>query len=120
MMSNEISTETIGQRVQFLAYEWSLIAGWLLSLGLIWRQTLFYGIYMGIGFGWGNRAVFIGMLMITMCVAVFVLTMMGAWLKRRRATQTLFVRWLIGLAWVIAFASTGYGIIIYLGGTFNP
>lgn len=120
MMSNEISTETVKQRITFLVCEWTLIVGWLLSLGLIWRQTLFYGIYVGIGFGWGNRAVFIAMLMVTMCVAVFALTMTGVWLQRRPRQQSLFVRWLVGVAWLLVFASAGYGIIFYYGGIFSP
>lgn len=120
MMSNEISTETVKQRIIFLMCEWTLIVGWLLSLGLIWRQTLFYGIYVGIGFGWGNRAIYIAMLLLTMGVAVFALTMTGVWLQRRPRTQSLLVRWLVGCAWLLCAAGSGYGIIVYLGGTFSP
>ena len=120
MMSNDVRTETIKERLIFLSCEWTLISGWLLSLGLIWRQTLFYGIYVGIGFGWGNRAVYIIMLMLTMCVAVGALTMTGFWLKRRPESQSLFVRWLLGVGWLFVTSAVGYGIIYYFGGVFSP
>lgn len=120
MMSNDIRTETVKERLIFLSFEWTLIAGWLLTLGIIWRQSLFYGIYVGIGFGWGNRAVYIIMLMLMMCMAVVALTMSGVWLKRRPETQPLVVRWLIGVLWLLCATAVGYGIIVYYGGEFSP
>jgi hypothetical protein len=109
MMSNDVRTETVKEQLIFLSCEWTLIFGWLLSLGLVWRQTLFYGIY-----------VYIIMLMLTMCVAVVALTMTGVWLKRRPESQSLFVRWLLGIGWLFVASLVGYGIIYYFGGVFSP
>ncbi len=120
MMRNEITTETVRERIVFLIYEWILIVGWLLSLGMIWRQSVFYTIYVGIGFGWGNRAVFIIMLMVLMGLAVVALTMTGVWLSNRPHTQSLLVRWLIGVGWLVATSAVGYGIIMLYGGSFSP
>ena len=120
MMRNEITTETIRERVIFLVFEWTLIVGWLLSLGLVWRQTLFYSIYVGVGFGWANRAIFILTLMGLMGAAVVALTMTGVWLNRRAPTQTLLLRWLIGAVWLGASTALGYAVILYFGGIFSP
>lgn len=120
MMRNEITTETVRERVVFLVLEWILIVGWLLSLAMIWRQSVFYTIYVGIGFGWGNRAIFIIMVMVLMGLAVVALTMTGVWLTNRPKTQTLFIRWVIGMLWLAITSAIGYAIIMIYGGSFSP
>ena len=34
--------ESVRERLLFLGMEWSLIFGWLATILLIWRQTIFY------------------------------------------------------------------------------
>lgn len=104
--------ESVSDRVTFLALEWTLILGWILSLLLIWRITLMTLIerYMPV------RSIRLWIIIAAlglMIACVYALTMTGRWLRKRPATVSLWQRWATNLAYLAGFTALGRGIVWY-------
>ncbi len=104
--------ETRGERLLFLTYEWSLIIGWMLAFGLIWRQSLLFIYFEFISLGDAAQFTYLISMLVLFVGAVATMGLMGMWLQRRPTAQPLLRRWLIGLGWFALVNSIGYGIIL--------
>jgi len=104
--------ETRRERLLFLVYEWSLIIGWMLAFGLIWRQSLLFIYFEFIPLGDAAQFVYLMTMLVLFVGVVAMMGLMGMWLQRRPTGQPLFRRWLTGLVWFLASSIIGYGIII--------
>jgi hypothetical protein len=112
--------ETIRERLTFLGMEWSLIIGWLATILLIWRQTIFYLLVYVFDLGDTYDLVFTLMIFLLMIVAGVAVTATGFWLKRRPRSIALARRWAQGWAWCGLAAVLGYALIVIPGGVFAP
>ena len=104
--------ETRWERVQFLSSEWSLIIAWMLAFGLIWRQSLLFIFFVIFPLGDAAQFVYIVSILLMTVISVVVMTLMGTWIQRRPATQSLLRRWLVGWVWFGLITAIGYGIIL--------
>ncbi len=132
--------ETRRERMVFLAMEWSLILGWLVTILLIWRQTTLYLLIFLFDLGDAYDIVFTVLIFVLMMMAGLAITATGFWLKRRQKTisilqrgplwvvskignpqlSPLVRRWGLGWAWIGITALLGYLIIVLPGGVFAP
>jgi hypothetical protein len=104
--------ETRRERLLFLTYEWSLVLGWMLAFGLVWRQSLLFLYFVIFPMGDAAQFIYLVSMMILFVGAVVVMGLMGMWLNRRPRTQPLMQRWLVGLGWFVLSTAIGYGIIL--------
>jgi len=104
--------ETRRERLLFLTYEWSLIIGWMLAFGLIWRQSLLFIYFEFISLGDAAQFVYLMTMLVLFVGVVAMMGLMGMWLQRRPTAQPLVRRWLVGLGWFALINSIGYGIIL--------
>ena len=107
-----MTMETRSARLLFLTYEWSLIIGWMLAFGLIWRQSLLFLFFVIFPMGDAAQFIYLVSMLILFIGAVAIMGLMGMWLKQRPTAQPLFRRWLTGLIWFLASSVIGYSIII--------
>jgi hypothetical protein len=112
--------ESVRERLLFLGMEWSLILGWLATILLIWRQTIFYLLVYLFDLGDTYDLVFTLMIFLLMIVAGVAVTATGFWLKRRPRSIPLVRRWAQGWAWMGLTAGLGYALIVIPGGVFAP
>jgi hypothetical protein len=112
--------ESVRERMTFLGMEWSLILGWLATILLIWRQTIFYLLVVLFDLGDTYDLVFTLLIFLLMIVAGVAVTATGFWLKRRPRAYSLTRRWAQGWAWIGMSALLGYLIIVIPGGVFAP
>lgn len=104
--------ESVSDRIRFIALEWTLVIGWILSLLLIWRVTFVTLVerYLPI------RSIRFGIIIAAlglMIACVYALTMTGHWLRKRPATISLWQRWATNLAYLGAFTALGRIIVWY-------
>lgn len=104
--------ETRRARLLFLTYEWSLVIGWMLAFGLIWRQSLLFLFFVIFPMGDAAQFIYMMSMLIVFIGVVAVMGLMGMWLNRRPTAQPLSKRWLIGLGWLGLCTVIGYGIIL--------
>ena len=112
--------ESVRERLTFLGMEWSLILGWLATILLIWRQTIFYLLVYLFDLGDTYDLVFTLMIFLLMIVAGVAVTATGFWLKLRPRSTPLARRWAQGWAWCGLAAVLGYVLIVIPGGVFAP
>ncbi|MFZ9857510.1 MAG: hypothetical protein ACO3F2_04155 [Roseiflexaceae bacterium] len=104
--------ESVSQRLTFLALEWSLIIGWILSLLLIWRITFVTLVERFLPV----RSIRLGIILAAiglMIACVYALTMTGRWLRKRPALMSLMQRWATNLLMLGVFTAFGRIIVWY-------
>lgn len=111
--------ETVPQRLFFLTLEWSLAILWILTLMLIWREAIFYLLYVQFTLGRAARAIYIFSVLGLSVASVVAMALSGYWLNRRPRGQALIHRWLRGLGWVVVAAVVGYLIVYFNDGTLS-
>ena len=104
--------ETRRERLLFLTYEWSLVIGWMLAFGLVWRQSLLFLFFVIIPLGDAAQFIYMMCMLVLFVGAVAMMGLMGMWLNRRPMAQSLSRRWLFGLGWLVLSTAIGYAIII--------
>ena len=62
--------ETRRERLLFLTYEWSLIIGWMLAFGLIWRQSLLFVYFVFIPLGDAAQLAYLSSMLVLFIGAV--------------------------------------------------
>ncbi len=98
--------ESYGNRLKFIAMEWSLIIGWLMTLLVIWRVTFMTLAERFLPLSAVRLAVIFGVLFLTIgCVAALAIT--GFWLRMHPYTETTRKRWLKGIVWLGSAAAIG-------------
>lgn len=104
--------ESYGNRLKFIAMEWTLIIGWLVTLLVIWRVTFMTLAERFLPIPAVRLAVIFGILFLTIgCVAALAIT--GFWLRMNPYTETTIKRWLKALLWLGGAAAVGR-IIVWL------
>ncbi len=111
--------ETVPQRVFFLVLEWSLAILWIVTLMLIWREAIFYLLYVQFTLGRAARAIYIFSVLGLSVFSVMAMALSGYWLNRRPRGQALTKRWLLGLGWVVLAAVVGYLVVYFNDGTLS-
>ncbi len=104
--------ESVSERLTFLALEWSLILGWILSLLLIWRITFVTLVERFLPV----RSIRLGIIVAAiglMIACVYALTMTGRWLRKRPAFMSLWQRWATNLLLLGAFTVFGRIVVWY-------
>lgn len=102
--------ESISVRIRFLAMEWSLAIGWIISLLLIWRVTLTTLIERFLPIR-THRLAIIFVILVLALGSVSAMALSGYWLRRNAYKESAFKRWLRGTAWLIASAAISRGIV---------
>lgn len=105
--------ESVRERLAFLALEWSLILGWIVSLLLIWRVTFvtLIDLYLPV------RSIRLGIIVAAMglmMASVYALTMTGRWLRKRPKHISLWRRWASNFLVLAAFTALGRAIVWYV------
>ena len=102
--SSEI--ESVADRLTFIALEWALIIGWIISLLLIWRVTFVALIERFLPIQSIRLGIIVSALGLMMS-CVYALTMTGRWLRKRPAEMSLFRRWSINALYLFVFSALG-------------
>lgn len=102
--------ESISARIRFLAMEWSLALGWIVSLLLIWRVTLTTLIERFLPIR-THRLAIIFVILVLALGSVSAMALSGYWLRRNAYRESAFIRWIRGTAWLIGIAVVGRGIV---------
>lgn len=110
--------ETTRERLLFLAMEWSLIAGWLATILLVWMQHMVWPLINFLELGDLFDLVFVTLTFVFMILAGVALTASGFWLRAKPRTQTMLRRWGIGWAWCVGTAVLGLVLVFLSGGVF--
>lgn len=104
--------ESVPDRLTFLAIEWTLIIGWILSLLLVWRITFVTVIDLYLPLS----AIRLGIIVATMglmIASVYALTMTGRWLRKRPTRISLWRRAFTNVLILVAFTALGRSVIWY-------
>ncbi|MFM2031254.1 MAG: hypothetical protein RLZZ297_19 [Chloroflexota bacterium] len=110
--------ETTRERLAFLGMEWSLIAGWLATILLVWMQHMVWPLLNFFDLKDSFDLVFVSLTFIFMILAGVALTATGFWLRAKPRAQTYQQRWLHGWVWCLGTAAVGLVLIYASGGVF--
>lgn len=102
--------ESISARVRFLAMEWSLALGWIISLLLIWRVTLTTLIERFLPIR-THRLAIIFVILVLALGSVSAMAISGYWLRRNAYKERAVTRWIRGITWLIGSAAVARGIV---------
>ncbi|MFZ9857509.1 MAG: hypothetical protein ACO3F2_04150 [Roseiflexaceae bacterium] len=102
--------ETISTRVRFLAMEWSLSLGWIISFLLIWRVTFTTLIERFLPIR-AHRLAIIFVILVLAIGSVSAMAISGYWLRRNAYKESAFARWVRGIMWLIGSAAIARGIV---------
>lgn len=104
--------ESVADRLTFIALEWTLIIGWIVSLLLIWRVTFVAVIERFLPVQSIRLGIIVAALGL-MVACVYALTMTGRWLRKRPVQMSLLWRWLINALYLLIFSALGRIVVWY-------